>query len=144
MMYFLNRKKMKDIVDDLYLSGVMFGIENRSYKIGTVIIKNLEIYDKKLAHPIAVMQVKKKYEKLMNILPDLLISDDDSGESIRSALNEIERFRQIIKNKYREYLKEKDLKLMSSQLKVLQREAKAKYLEMQNSYRYTSFKGSSK
>lgn len=144
MMYFLNRKKMKDIVDDLYLSGVMFGIENRSYKIGTVIIKNLEIYDKKLAHPIAVMQVKKKYEKLMKILPDLLISDDDSGESIRSALNEIERFRQIIKNKYREYLKEKDLKLMSSQLKVLQREAKAKYLEMQNSYRYTSFKGSSK
>lgn len=144
MMYFLNRKKMKDIVDDLYLSGVMFGIENRSYKIGTVIIKNLEIYDKKLAHPIAVMQVKKKYEKLMNILPDLLISDDDSGESIRHALNEIERFRQIIKNKYREYLKEKDLKLMSSQLKVLQREAKAKYLEMQNSYRYTSFKGSSK
>lgn len=144
MMYFLNRKKMKDIVDDLYLSGVMFGIENRSYKIGTVIIKNLEIYDKKLAHPIAVMQVKKKYEKLMKILPDLLISDDDSGESIRSALNEIERFRQIIKNKYREYLKEKDLKLMSSQLKVLQREAKAKYLEIQNSYRYTSFKGSSK
>lgn len=144
MMYFLNRKKMKDIVDDLYLSGVMFGIENRSYKIGTVIIKNLEIYDKKLAHPIAVMQVKKKYEKLMKILPDLLISDDDSGESIRHALNEIERFRQIIKNKYREYLKEKDLKLMSSQLKVLQREAKAKYLEMQNSYRYTSFKGSSK
>lgn len=144
MMYFLNRKKMKDIVDDLYLSGVMFGIENRSYKIGTVIIKNLEIYDKKLAHPIAIMQVKKKYEKLMNILPDLLISDDDSGESIRHALNEIERFRQIIKNKYREYLKEKDLKLMSSQLKVLQREAKAKYLEIQNSYRYTSFKGSSK
>lgn len=144
MMYFLNRKRMKDIVDDLYLSGVMFGIENRSYKIGTVIIKNLEIYDKKLAHPIAVMQVKKKYEKLMKILPDLLISDDDSGESIRSALNEIERFRQIIKNKYREYLKEKDLKLMSSQLKVLQREAKAKYLEIQNSYRYTSFKGSSK
>ena len=127
MMYFLNRKKMKDIVDDLYLSGVMFGIENRSYKIGTVVIKNLEIYDKKLAHPIAIMQVKKKYEKLMKILPDLLISDDDSGESIRHALNEIERFRQIIKNKYREYLKEKDLKLMSSQLKLLQREAKAKF-----------------
>ena len=144
MMYFLNRKRMKDIVDDLYLSGVMFGIENRSYKIDTVIIKNLEIYDKKLAHPIAVMQVKKKYEKLMKILPDLLISDDDSGESIRHALNEIERFRQIIKNKYREYLKEKDLKLMSSQLKLLQREAKAKYLEIQNSYRYASFKGSSK
>ena len=144
MMYFLNRKRMKDIVDDLYLSGVLFGIENRSYKIGTVVIKNLEIYDKKLAHPIAVMQVKKKYEKLMKILPDLLISDDDSGESIRHALNEIERFRQIIKNKYREYLKEKDLKLMSSQLKVLQHEAKSKYLEIQNSYRYASFKGSSK
>ncbi len=144
MMYILNRKKMKDIVDDLYLSGVMFGIENRNYKIGTVVIKNLEIYDKRLAHPIAIMQVKKKYEKLIKILPDLLISDDDSGESIRHALNEIERFRQIIKNKYREYLKEKDLKLMSSQLKVLQHEAKSKYLEMQNSYRYTSFKGSSK
>ena len=34
------------------------------------------------------------------MLTELLISDDDTGRSQMQALTEIERFRQIIKNKY--------------------------------------------
>ena len=50
--------------------------------------------------------LEKRLEKCLYILhikllTDLLVEDDDSGDSYREALNQIERFRMMIKNKYR-------------------------------------------
>lgn len=123
-------KKSKVTIHEL--DGICFGVKNRIYKINKESIKNIVIYNKKFAHPFAKKQVEKKYKKLMLILPELLISDDEDGDSLREALNEIERFRQIIKNKYRAYLKQKDLEIMSKQLMLLQKEAKNRFLELQN------------
>lgn len=123
-------KKSKVTIHEL--DGICFGVTNKIYHINQEPIKNIIIYDKKLAHPFAKKQVEKKYKKLMLILPELLISDDEDGESIRQALNQIERFRQIIKNKYRAYLKQQDLEMMSKQLKLLQKEAKNRFIELQN------------
>ncbi|MBO5414171.1 MAG: hypothetical protein J6A17_00940 [Bacilli bacterium] len=115
------------------LNGISFGMRNRSYKINNQSIINIVIYNKKFAYPFAKKQVDNKFKKLMLILPELLIDDDEDGECIREALNHIERFRQIIKNKYRSYLKQKDLEVMSNKLMLLQQEAKKKFTEIQNS-----------
>ena len=71
---------------------------------------------------------------LINLLTDLLVSDDDSGDSYREALNQIEKFRMEIKNKYRRYLKKNELEKMSKQLMTLKKEATKKIIELQNSY----------
>ena len=68
------------------------------------------------------------------ILTELLISDDDSGESFREALNQIERFKVEIKSRYREYLKQKELEFMSKQLKALQKEATMRLYELNTFY----------
>ena len=114
------------------LDGISFGMHNKAYKINNTLIKNIIIYNKKLAYPFAKKQVDNKFKKLMLILPELLISDDDDGENLRQVLNQIERFRQIIKNKYRSYLKRKDLELMTNKLMLLQKEAKTRFIELQN------------
>ena len=68
------------------------------------------------------------------MLTDLLTEDDDgSGENYREALNQIERFRIIIKNKYRDFLLREDLEKMSKKLVILQKEANNKLLEIHNS-----------
>lgn len=123
-------KKSKVTIHEL--DGISFGVTNKTYHINQEPIKNIVIYNKKFAYPFVKKQVEKKYNKLMLILPELLISDDEEGESLREALNQIERFRQIIKNKYRAYLKQKDLEMMSKQLMLLQKEAKNRFLELQN------------
>ena len=41
-------------------------------------------------------------------------------------------FRQIVKNKYREFLNRKDLEEMSKKLTVMQKNAKSKIIELQN------------
>lgn len=73
----------------------------------------------------------QKYRKLLALLTELLISDDDTGDTFREALNQIEKFRQEVKNKYRTYLTKKELEQMSKQLKVFQLEAQTRYIELQ-------------
>ena len=98
------------------LEGIALSIYNKKFVINKQTITSIIIYNKKLAYPFAKKQVENKFKKLMSILPELLISDDEDGESLRHALNDIERFRQIIKNKYRAYLKQNDLENRSNKL----------------------------
>ena len=60
--------------------------------------------------------------------------DDDSGDTYREALNQIEKFRQEIKNKYRKFLKQKELETMSKKLIILQKEANKRLFEIQDNY----------
>ena len=115
------------------LEGIALSIYNKKFEINKQTITSIIIYNKKLAYPFAKKQVENKFKKLMSILPELLISDDENGESLRHALNDIERFRQIIKNKYRVYLKQNDLENMSNKLMLLQKEAKNRFIELQHS-----------
>ena len=72
----------------------------------------------------------------MQYLTEILIDDDndESGDAYREALNRIEKFRLIIKNKYRKYLTKKELEYMSKHLVFLQKELNKKLLETHNSF----------
>ena len=94
-------------------------------------ITNIDICNKKMAHSLAYKKVEKKYKTLIKILTDLLTDDDDSGESFREALNQIERFRMMIKNKYRNFLTKQEIEIMSKQLVILQKEAKKRLMDIQ-------------
>lgn len=61
-------------------------------------------------------KVYHKYLKLLKLVNFYLNSDDDTGTAYHEALNEIERFRQLVKNKYRSYLLDQTLKEMSLEL----------------------------
>lgn len=137
-----NKYKLIDKTEMKTIDGFPFG--NKSHKIAGQEIIKLVIYNKKLAYPIVKKQVDKKYKKLILLLTDLLVSDDDTGESLMEVLNQIEKFRQIIKNKYREYLTRKDLEVMSKNLTLIQKEAKNKIIEFQVSLNLENSKSSCK
>ena len=68
-----------------------------------------------------------------------LTSDDDTGTAYHEALNEIERFRQLVKNKYRAYLLDKTLKEMSLELQKKIMDAKKRLIFIEaKSYDYTN------
>ncbi len=135
-MYSVNSdKNMKGRLDNvLILDGFPMGSANRVYQIQGSPIRCIKVIGRPLASPMVTDLVMKKYRKLIAYLTELLIDDDDSGDSIREALNQIEKFKQEIKNKYRDYLKKKDLELMSKQLYLLQKEATERYMEIRNSF----------
>ncbi len=132
-----NKNKLIDKTVLIELDGFMMGSKNKVYKIGENAVKDIKVVDKNLASNLVNKQVLKKYQKLINYLTELLIDDDDSGDTYREVLNQIEKFRQEIKNKYRKYLKQKDLENMSKKLIVLQKEANKRLSELLNNvYNY--------
>ena len=131
---FINKAKLIDKNELLEVNGFMMASSGKKFKIEDSSIENIKVVNKSLANPLVSKKVEKKYNKLIVVLTDLLIDDDDSGDSYRIALNQIEKFRLEIKNKYREYLKKHELEKMSRQLKLLQQEAMSKLVEIQDSY----------
>ena len=130
-MYSINNKKIKGKTNIKELEGFNMGSSNKSYSINGVEVKKIAIQDTDLANPIVTEVVLKKYKKLIEYVTNLLIEeDDDTGDSIREALNQIEKFRQEIKNKYRDYLKRKELEMMSKQLMLLKKEAENRLIQI--------------
>lgn len=82
-------------------------------------------------------KVYKKYLKLLKLVNFYLNSDDDTGTAYHEALNEIEKFRQLVKNKYRAYLLDETLKEMSLELQKKVMAAKKRLIFVETkSYEY--------
>ncbi|MBR5370393.1 MAG: hypothetical protein IK137_03730 [Bacilli bacterium] len=133
-----NKNKLIDKTEIIELDGFMMGSKNKVYKIDGNDIRDIRVVDKKLASALVVKQVSIKYDKLIKYLTEVLVEDDDdSGDTYREALNQIEKFRQEIKNKYRAFLQQKQLEMMSKKLIILQKEANKRLFEIQNNiYNY--------
>ncbi len=136
-MYTINNSKKEKITikeELINIDGFLMASKRKTFKINGAEIREIKVVNKKFANPLVYKKVLQKYNTLISLLTDLLVSDDDSGDSYREALNQIEKFRMEIKNKYRRYLKKNELEKMSKQLMTLKKEATKKIIELQNSY----------
>ena len=135
-MYSISNKKSKGkMINCLEINGFPMASSKKVFNINGCDIKDIMVMDRNLANPLASKKVMKQYNKLIAYLTQLLIdADDDDGDTYRECLNQIEKFRLIIKNKYRDFLKRKELEMMSKQLKILQNEAQNRFIELQNSF----------
>ena len=106
--------------------GYMLVSRNKKFLIGDSSVTHIKVTDKNLVHNLVKKKVDNRFEKLLKSLVMLLISDDDTGESVRLILDKIEKFRLEIKNKYKAYLKKKELDEMAKQLVHIQKEAHMK------------------
>lgn len=136
-MYKVNNKKVKKgkittKINIINLDGYVMHTKNKYFIIEGEKITDIKVIDKGLINSVVSEIVEKKFKKLIQEITELFINEDDSEGSMNEVLNRIEKFRQEIKNKYRAYLKEKELKLMGNQLKILQKEARKKKEELIN------------
>ena len=138
-MYSISRKKVvkkkwkfKDFESLCNLDGFLMPSSRNGFNICNQKITYINVVDIELAKPIVRKFVSTKYKKLIKTLTELLISDDDSGDTFRLAIDKIEMFRMEVKNKYRRFLEQKELEIMAKQLSALQKQAKLEFAELQN------------
>ena len=131
---YINKYSIIDNTDIYNLRGYPMG-EERTYTILGERISNIVIMSSELNHSLVIRKVYQQYSRLVELVTSLLLDDDDSdGSNYREALNQIERFRIIVKNQYRAFLEQEELAFMGKQLQVLKKEATIKLLEIQDSY----------
>lgn len=121
-LYILNTNKIKAKTNDFILNGYI--MRKRPFIVNGEKISNIELTNKKIYKPIVRKLVFKKYNKLLDKIFELFLdSDSEDGSNFNKVMDEIEKFRIMIKMKYRTFLGKKDLEMMGSSLKSLQQEA---------------------
>ena len=121
-LYILNTNKIKGKTNDFILNGYI--MRKRPFIVNGEKISNIELTNKKIYKPIVRKLVFKKYNKLLDKIFELFLdSDSEDGSNFNKVMDEIEKFRIMIKMKYRTFLGKKDLEMMGSSLKSLQQEA---------------------
>ncbi len=102
----------------------------KGFHINDVDVKNIIIFNKKMARPFILRIVNHKFDKLIVKLTDDISSDSDDDETFKKILEEIELFRLLIKERYRPFLRKNELEKMAKKLKFLQKEAMQRLLNL--------------
>lgn len=73
-------------------------------------------------------KIKRRFDYLINLLSIVYENDDESGSGLQLALDEAEKFRNELCNKYKQYVKEEKYELLLKKIAILEDEL---YLRMQ-------------
>lgn len=97
-----------------------------------VSVNKMIIINPTLIEKLVDKKCQRKLEKILKMLTIIYEEDDDTnpdGTSLQLALNEIEKFRSLVDNKYKEYMKDKEYKLLIKKIEILKSEIKLRQQE---------------
>ena len=125
-------KKCKFVIDrDKKFKKTKFHLdENVGFKFSPKIknghgsIKTITI----LKNSIITAMLKRKVQIKLNYFFDIIASDDEGGEGYREALNDLSRYKDIIRYKYQKYFDEKYTKLLYKKFELYEYELKEKII----------------
>lgn len=137
--YYINKKNSNNEIiylDFDKLKGFNFSPKN-NVKYDGIVVNKMVIIKPSMIEKILKRKIKKKLDLYLKLIIRFIESEDsDNGESIREALNDLTRYKNIIAYKYRKYLDEKYLKLLIKKIALLEYELNSKLITYQDEYIY--------
>ena len=114
--YNLKAKKNTNFFDDINVSRVI--IINPSF-----------------SEKIARKKMDAKFEKLLTMM-NIVLEEDETGEGLDIVLDEANKFRMEIINKYKKFIADRDLDIMLKKLDIIEKELRMrkKVIEYTNGY----------
>lgn len=127
--YYINKNNFnKEIIylDFDKLKGIDFSPKNK-IKYDGIVVNKMVIIKPSMIEKILKRKIRKKLDLYLKLIIKFIESEDsDNGESLREALNDLTRYKNIIMHKYMKYLDEKYLKLLSKKITLLEYEINSK------------------
>lgn len=124
-------EKTKEIVYMDYdkLSGFQVNPANQSNYDGITINKMI-IIKPSFIEKVLKRKIKRKLENYLKLVISILDDEDSSNDNtdLRYALNDLNRYKSIIKNKYQQYLDEKYIELLLKKVALIEKEIKNKMI----------------
>ena len=127
--YYITRKNnsvgVDATIDYSKMGGLDISPKNRISYDG-IIVNKLVIIKSSFIERILKKKIKRKLELYLKFIMDFMDSDEDDGDSLREALNDITRYKDIINYKYRKYLGDKYIDQLLNKIEFLEHELKLK------------------
>lgn len=136
--------KDKVIINYSKESGFKFTPKNKikykGVKVNTLIVMKSDFIEKLLKK-----KIKRKLDYYLQYIVSLLDDDEGTTDGVRTALNELDRYKTIVEAKYKKYLDQRYISLLYKKIAVLERELKMKLILMQEEiYDMEELKGKSR
>lgn len=110
------------------LKGYDFKPKNKLSKEDIINVDEMVIINPSLIEKLISKKCKKTLERILKLISFIYDDDETGEESVELALNEIAKFKELLDTKYKEYMKEKEYKLMIKKLEILENEVKLRKL----------------
>ena len=125
----VKEKNKKEIAYFEYdkLDGFNMTSKNKNIKLKDAInVNKMVIINPSMVEKLVDKKINIRMKKLINLIINIYDTEDDPGSSLMQALNEIEKFKREMINKYLNYMNKKQLKLLEEQIKMLESEVTKK------------------
>lgn len=110
------------------LKGYDFKPKNKLSKEDIINVDEMVIINPSLIEKLISKKCKKTLERILKLISFIYDDDETGEESVTLSLNEIAKFKELLDTKYKEYMKEKEYKLMLKKLEILENEVKLRKL----------------
>lgn len=117
------------------LKGFGFSPKN-NVKYDGIVVNKMVIIKPSMIEKVLRRKIKRKLDLYLKLIIRFIESDDsENGETLREALNDLTRYKNIIDYKYRKYLDDKYLRILLKKIALLEYELTSKLMSI-NNYEY--------
>lgn len=116
-------KKKKQVIyfECNKLNGYKMTSKNKNIKLKDAInVNKMVIINPSFINKLIDKNINRKLEKLIKYIIGIYDADDDPAGNLMLALNEVEKFKREVINKYLAYMNKKQLKDLDQKLKILE------------------------
>ena len=119
-----NNEKMKLMTYSIKMNGLDVKPKNGGSDIKA---KNIKIVDPSLKENYIKKRINNKIDKVIKFMVNLLNDDDSTDEDVGMVIDDVNKLKGIIVNKYKENMKKSDYKALLSKLILIEEEFKKNY-----------------
>ena len=103
---------------------------------GGVVVNKMVIIKPSMIEKVLKRKIKRKLDLYLKLIIRFIESEDSSNDgTLREALNDLSRYKNIIEYKYKKYLDEKYLKILLKKIALLEYELNSKFISLEQ-YNY--------
>lgn len=134
----VKEKNKKEIVYFEYdkLSGFNMTSKNKNIKLKDAInVNKMVIVNPSMVEKLIDKKINNQMKKLINLIINIYDVDEDPGSSLMHALNEIEKFKREMINKYLSYMNKRQLNSLEEKIRMLESEVTKKSYIINENYK---------
>ena len=144
MNYLIIKSKDKKSATYFKVDGYSVSAKNKNIKLKDAInVNKMVIINQSFIDKMIDKNIDSKFKKLINFILGIYDDGDDPAGNMMLALNEVEKFKREVINKYLNYMNKKQLEKLERKIRLLEAEiTKRSYLmnEMMNEVEYETRK----